>query len=82
MSNKWEKVVPAAPYDVGPRRTPTAIVLPDQKRFMINGGHDMNYSKLANQTSVYDTTTNTWSSVLPYSLANSGTRQMYDILKV
>lgn len=77
MSNKWETVKPNAPFAVGVRRAPAAIVLPDKKRFLIHGGWNVNPFKYANQTIIYDTVSNTWQSGASYNEVDRGVRQTY-----
>lgn len=77
MSNKWETVKTSQPFVVGARRSPTAIVLPDKKRFLIEGGFNVYNAKYVNQTIIYDTVSNTWQTSAPYTEANRGVRQTY-----
>ncbi|KAG2230225.1 hypothetical protein BDF21DRAFT_490689 [Thamnidium elegans] len=77
MSNQWNKVVPASPFQTENRRTPTSIVLSDGKRFLIQGGHNMYGNKLSNQSIIYDTSSNTWSKARSYAIAGVGTKQIY-----
>lgn len=76
MNNQWNKVVPASPFQTEHRRTPTSIVLPDQKRFLIQGGHNTFGNKFSNQSIIYDTSSNTWSKASSYVVAGVGTKQM------
>lgn len=76
LSTKWEKIVPSTPFDTEPRELFNAIVLPDKKRILINGGRTS--KKLTNQTIIYDTTTNSWEKSILYADPVRGSRQMYD----
>lgn len=76
MSNQWNKVEPASPFQTESRRTPTSIVLSDGKQFLIQGGHNMYGNKLTNQSIIYDTSSNTWSKARSYVVDGVGTKQM------
>lgn len=77
MNDKWEVIQPNTPFNTESRRIPSAIVLPDGKRFLLQGGYTKG-TKFINQTIIYDTTTNTWQNGSPYTELNRGVRQMYD----
>ncbi|CAO3616362.1 unnamed protein product [Mucor hiemalis] len=74
LSTKWEKIVPSTPFDTEPRELFNAIVLPDKKRILINGGRTS--KKLTNQTIIYDTTTNSWEKSILYADPVRGVRQI------
>ncbi|CAO3616510.1 unnamed protein product [Mucor hiemalis] len=75
LSSKWEKLVPSTPFDPEPRVLFNAIVLPDNKRLLINGGRTST-TKLTNQTIIYHTTNNSWEKSLDYVDPDRGVRQI------
>ncbi|CAO3647747.1 unnamed protein product [Mucor hiemalis] len=77
INNNWETVKPSAPFDTELRRIPNAIILSDGKRLLVQGGYGDEKVKYVNQTIIYDTTTNTWTTGSPYVEANRGIRQIY-----
>lgn len=76
MNDKWEIIQPNTPFNTESRTTPSAIVLPDGKRFLLQGGYSKD-TKIINQTIIYDTTTNSWQNGSPYIEEDKGVRQMY-----
>lgn len=76
INNNWETVVPNGDFDTESRRAPAAIVLLDQNRLLIQGGNNYYNVKYVNQTIIYDTTTNSWTTGSSYTESNRGTRQM------
>ncbi|KAI8080979.1 hypothetical protein BDF21DRAFT_493291 [Thamnidium elegans] len=77
LISQWNKIVPDIPIAIGQRRTPTSIVLSDRKRFMIQGGNNPSLFKYKNQTIIYDTTSNKWTTGSAYSPNNVGVKQIY-----
>ncbi|KAG2236067.1 hypothetical protein INT48_006083 [Thamnidium elegans] len=77
MISQWNKIVPDTPFVIGQRRTPTSIVLSDRKRFMVQGGNNPDLFKYKNQTIIYDTTSNKWTTGSAYSPNNVGVKQIY-----
>ncbi|CAO3618092.1 unnamed protein product [Mucor hiemalis] len=77
INNNWETVVPNGDFDTESRRAPAAIVLLDQNRLLIQGGNNYYNVKYVNQTIIYDTTTNSWTTGSSYTESNRGTRQIH-----
>ncbi|KAI9273456.1 hypothetical protein EDC94DRAFT_676936 [Helicostylum pulchrum] len=80
MSGQWNKMMSTVSADVfyiGPRRIPTSAVLSDGKRFMIQGGYNINRHKFQKQTMFYDTSSNSWSTTTSFIDDNGVAKQNY-----
>ncbi|KAI9273458.1 hypothetical protein EDC94DRAFT_655364 [Helicostylum pulchrum] len=77
MSGQWNKIIPAVYFYIGPRRIPISTVSSDGKRFMIQGGYNINRHKFRNQTVFYDTSSNSWSTTTPFIDDNGVVKQNY-----
>lgn len=79
MSSQWNKIVPAAPFQIEQRKLTKLIELSDGKRLLILGGETMNLRRLQNQTIIYDTVSNLWSVGTPFINETELEEQMYDL---
>lgn len=77
MNTNWTQISIKNSFDPEARLNPQFVALSDNRRLVINGGHQFGSAPIRNHSIVFDVQNNTWQK-LPDFLGENNTRYLFD----